>query len=70
MINRLTDYFGPTKGDSASATQETAELTDRLQDATCRACKKAGAFVAAHPLPCLGVAAAAGIALGWWVKRK
>jgi ElaB/YqjD/DUF883 family membrane-anchored ribosome-binding protein len=27
-------------------------------------------FIAAHPVICLGAAGAAGIAIGWWVKRK
>lgn len=27
-------------------------------------------FIASHPAICLGVAVAAGIAFGWWVKRR
>jgi ElaB/YqjD/DUF883 family membrane-anchored ribosome-binding protein len=70
MIDRLGRYLGQPEGDTETDAQELARKVERAQGAFQDALDRAGAFVAAHPFACLGVAAGAGITLGWWVKRK
>jgi hypothetical protein len=70
MRNRLGKDFEPPRVDAASATHELASGTDRLEAAVRYGSERARQFVAAYPVACLVAATAAGIALGWWVKRR
>ena len=69
MHNRIADkLFGASPRRDQPATGEAAgDAVRRRLDQSRQAVEK---FVAEHPAICLGAAAAAGIFLGWWIKRR
>lgn len=69
-MNRLARRFAGDDGNNVAATRPSAPSAKRFERTMLGALERAGAFVAAHPGVCLGAAAAAGIAIGWWVKRR
>lgn len=70
MINRITEYFGSLGENAVEEEERKTKTAQGLQDAVQTTMKKSGTFVADHPVICLSAALAAGVAVGWWVKRK
>jgi ElaB/YqjD/DUF883 family membrane-anchored ribosome-binding protein len=71
MLNRITSGLKSSEEEHGSIAEgESGQLMHRMQHVAQTAVKRSGQFVAEHPAICLTAAAAAGIAIGWWVKRK
>ena len=73
MSNRIADLIlnsvkqNPQRTHAASdSTMQAEEYWDQSQ----KVIKKIENVVTAYPAVAVGVAVAAGIAFGWWVKRK
>jgi len=57
---------GKGSDDSPEGRDEASELQERLQGAL----SQAEQFITKYPLASLGTALAAGVLLGFWIKRK
>lgn len=74
MKNRITDQLA-SKPDSRRLTAETDEdnsnnVLEFTKHQFVNARQAAEKVISTHPLICLSAAVAAGITLGWWVKRR
>jgi len=70
MRNRFGKAFELPRAATASAAQELTRDSERFQAAVRYGSEKARQLMAAYPVACLVAAAAAGIVLGFWVKRR
>ena len=73
MTNRIdtTTSAAPCCGQSSSViAEQTAAATDVALGQAKRIANHVERFVASRPAAALGMAVAAGIVFGWWVKRK
>lgn len=73
MSNRIADLIlNSVKPNSqmTHAASDSAKQTEEYWDQSQKAIKKIENVVTAYPAVAVGVAVAAGIAFGWWVKRK
>jgi ElaB/YqjD/DUF883 family membrane-anchored ribosome-binding protein len=68
--NRLHD--NPLDMIAAAAKGEVSmeEAQAAVRDEGARMLRRAEGFVRENPALCLGVAAAVGVAVGWWMKRR
>lgn len=68
MKNRIAKE--PLSGTRAEADEPLAETSTELLVDCKHALQRVENLITTHPLAGLAVAAAAGISIGWWVKRK
>ncbi len=73
MANRISKQINSPKQASeliSDAIEHPAETAEAALGQAKRVAARLENFVTGRPAMALGVAIAAGIALGWWVKRK
>lgn len=73
MKNRITDQLASKPDSRLTAITDEENSNNVLQFTKHQlenARQAAEKVVSAHPLICLSAAVAAGITLGWWVKRR
>jgi ElaB/YqjD/DUF883 family membrane-anchored ribosome-binding protein len=69
MINRLQDYEHNANGSAASATKPNETNREPPQHRQ-RQLPIVEKLVSQHPVALVAIGLAAGLTLGWWVKRK
>jgi len=71
MINRLTEQAGLSNGQQHVADGlEPNPIADVVADQAKQLQKRAEHLIKSHPVALLSLAMVAGLAVGWWVKRK
>ena len=73
MTNRIfsnSKSTAPARDALAERTEESNDWSDVLREQFDRSRRQVGRIVVSHPAVCLGAAVVAGMAIGWWVKRK
>lgn len=73
MKNRIEEELGSlTNGRNLASTTsaEMDELASHIANQAIQIQQKAEKLITSHPVAALSVAVVAGLALGWWVKRK
>ena len=73
MWNRIVDELSAatqSRGRTAMTRTREAEVDAPVRRQVHQSLLDVERFIARHPATCLAAAIGAGIALGWWVKRR
>jgi ElaB/YqjD/DUF883 family membrane-anchored ribosome-binding protein len=68
--NRLHDHPLDMLAAAAKGEVSVEEAQAAVRDEGARMLRQAEGFVRENPALCLGIAAACGLAFGWWMKRR
>ncbi len=70
MRDRISDYLHSYRDGPRPPSAQTVHGGEPSLDAVHQAIQKTGTMIGRHPWMSLAAAAAAGLVLGWWVKRR